>query len=307
MNREKARNIAKAIKKRFRSSEGEVSATKKHKDLLEGDLDDFLTLLENFDCQQHQNEADMPSKQEVETNVAMNNSVNKPSMEASQNISLHELKDPKVQSDLLIIFGPLFAKLNDSFSKKVENFHIELAKRDEKIKELESKVEQLEYSTKQNNLTLHGLQTDKEGEDDTTKNVIEFARKNLKVEIKESDIVDSFRIGDSDSTSKPILVKFKNQTIKNKVYKAKKLLKKVEPKYYVNEDLTKAKVDLYKKVKKLRSDLYIWKCWTFNSKIFYTIKDDKDEEPKQITCEDDILTIRNTVRPRIPPRPRRDN
>ena len=70
-------------------------------------------------------------------------------------------------------------------------------------------------------------------------------------------------------------------------------------KYYINEDLTTKKAKLLKRARQLRKDSYIWKIWTMNANIFYTLKqDDENETPKQIKTDTDIDDIRRTAESR---------
>ena len=63
------------------------------------------------------------------------------------------------------------------------------------------------------------------------------------------------------------------------------------------------KSELHKKTRQLQKDLYIWKSWTDNARIFYTLKEN-DDNPKEITSEADITEIRKKAIPRPPPRQR---
>ena len=110
------------------------------------------------------------------------------------------------------------------------------------------------------------------------------------------EISEAFRTGQDN---KPIVVKFANHTSKKKMYSKKKLLKDKTQKYYINEDLTKNKSQLLKKARDLRNELYIWKIWTLNATIYYTINpNDENEKPKTIINDSDIEEIKKKVKPR---------
>jgi len=49
MDQEKTRRIVKATRKRFRSNQEDLNENKRHKDLLDGDLEDFMYLLDNYE------------------------------------------------------------------------------------------------------------------------------------------------------------------------------------------------------------------------------------------------------------------
>ena len=130
--------------------------------------------------------------------------------------------------------------------------------------------------------------------------MIETVKNHLDITLDDDDLNDCYRLGKHEGNiGKPIIVKFMRQKDRNTVYKAKTKLKDVKPALYINEDLTKPIADLYAEVRKLRKDLFIWKCWTASSKIFCTINE--NDEPEQITCMEDVNKIRLTITPRTPP------
>ena len=74
----------------------------------------------------------------------------------------------------------------------------------------------------------------------------------------------------------PILVKFKAIEHRQQVFRAKSKLEDRKKDMYINEDLSKKKSELYKKVRQLRKDGFIWKSWTMNSEIYITTNEEDD-------------------------------
>ena len=65
---------------------------------------------------------------------------------------------------------------------------------------------------------------------------------------------------------------------------------------YINEDLIPYKSSLFAMARQLRKEKLIWKCWTYDSLIFYT-EAEEDDKPKLIASEKDIDTIRKPKQP----------
>jgi hypothetical protein len=287
MNPEKQRRIVTALRKRQRSDHEMDTENKRPKDLLDGDLDDFISYVEHFNFT-HDDLIDKPP-----TTNNYENEYNEP----IQGLSV--LKSIEAQNDMKLIFGPLLLDLNDKFTRQIDelkgDFKKQIDNKDERIVNLETKVELLEYESKKKNLRFHGIpNSDKE---DPKETIIKVKKENLNIQIDKKEIDDCFRIGDIKSSTRPILVKFVRGSTKHMIYKAKKCLKDTGKRIYVNEDLTKNKADLFKQVRILREDKYIWKSWTFNSNIYYTLNKD-DDKPKLITKTADIEDIRKTTSPR---------
>ena len=109
--------------------------------------------------------------------------------------------------------------------------------------------------------------------EDTDEKVVEMARTQLNLNIDKSDIDRSHRVGKPHPRGKPrpIIVKFVSYRTKKAVYKAKSALNIRDPDCkakFINEDLTKTRLGMYREALSLRSDNLVQDCWTTDGNIF---------------------------------------
>ena len=127
--------------------------------------------------------------------------------------------------------------------------------------------------------------------------IIKTLDQNLKIKVQPDEIDECFRAnrrGEKPKDDTPILIKFMRYDTKQRIYTAKKNLKDSGSKVYINEDLPKEVADFHYRVRKLQKEGYIWKSWTANFSIYYTISKE-DDEPKLISTDEDIRLIRAKV------------
>ena len=226
---------------------------------------------------------------------------------SNEGLNLSVLKNPQAQKDLLTIFGPVFMKLKNDIKETLDNVQKQITQRDEKIKELEETVEllkinelnntqkldNLEQELKLKNLIIHGLPSREEQE--TPEIVVDSLKKHLNIDIKETDIEESFRLGKPDNTSshRPVLIKFTNKTVRNLIYKTKSKLKDSKKRIYINEDFTKKNSALFRKTRQLKKEGKIANTWTKNGIVFYIHYD--QESPETIRNESDLNMIKECV------------
>ena len=147
----------------------------------------------------------------------------------------------------------------------------------EKMFEMEDKIEK---SGKEKNLLLDGI---KESENENTKeNALGFIKDNLKIDVKDYQVNEIYRIGRKES-DKPrrILIKFLSQNMKDKIYNERlQLIKSSNPSLksiYINEDLTKKNQNILFHARNLKKSKRISSVWTRNGNV--TIKVDGQESP----------------------------
>ena len=123
----------------------------------------------------------------------------------------------------------------------------------------------------------------------------------MDINVKTDDIEECFRIANKDKKEQPILVKFRDNSLRNEVFKAKGKLRDKKSSIFINEDLIKPLADLFSKVRQLKKENFIWRAWVYNSTIYYT-KDEDDKTPKTIKAESDIPDIRKKASSRESPK-----
>lgn len=139
----------------------------------------------------------------------------------------------------------------------------ELHEKNSMLIQHEEDIDELWQETLMQNILHHGLPEER-GEDLKLK-VTDLIHEKLKIDRKELEQIECFRFTKPGKWGKIIQVKFPNQTLKNRVYYAKKELK-VEPQL-ITEDLTNKRNKLYQKCTQLKRDGKITAVWTTNCNI----------------------------------------
>ena len=165
-----------------------------------------------------------------------------------------------------------------SLVKKLEKIN---AEKDEKIRDLQSRVDNLEQYSRMENVIISGLRTTPDthlqhtpGENDALEeNVLALFNKQLDVPITKSDIsvCHTLRRRSNDSINdnnqqRDIIVRFVSRRSKTAVMRNARRLKGT--KIYVNEHLTTKHVTLAKTARKLQKENKIAFTWVRNCKVF---------------------------------------
>ena len=95
----------------------------------------------------------------------------------------------------------------------------------------------------------------------------------LNINITPEDIDRSHRVGPrkKNKSPRPIIVKFKSYRVKEKVYKAKNRIAFANRNVHMlhmHEDLTKARLSMFKKATELKKAYLILDTWTTDGNIF---------------------------------------
>ena len=145
------------------------------------------------------------------------------------------------------------------------------------LKSVKAKANENEQYSRRNNIRIFGLT--EEGTESPTQLVVKFLKKNLDIDISESEIDKVHRIGKpQDGKPPPLIVKFTTHRSKEAVLSRKRNLK--GKRIFVAEDLTKPNFQLLKATKNLSQ---VTSCWSRNGKIFAKV----NNSPR-------ILLVRNT-------------
>jgi len=292
-NQQELRRKIKAIRKRFRSDSTELEQNKRQRELIDGDLEDFLDYL---DCFQYNSELIKPVAKDSESKMDATQPTTSQLFQSPPQ-KLTSLLDPSTKMELLELFSPILVNLEARFSsnldKHIQELKDEIKEKDTKIKSLENRVDELEQRTRMDTLRFHGI---KEGQNENTDTeIIKTVKENLDIVLDPRDISISHRIGTPGSDNRPILVKFTRLSDRTKVFRAKKVLKNKITKLFMSEDLTKKKADFFKQVRDLRNDGYILRTWTSDGKIFYVLNE--NDKPTIISTDAEIKEIRDNIIP----------
>ncbi len=154
---------------------------------------------------------------------------------------------------------------------------------------VELKLDELQQHTKLNNLRIFGL--NEEEDEDVTNQVIDFAKKKMRLEIR-PDEIEARRMGPIQPTNpKPrdILIRFDNQSLRNTMYRKKKLLRDQNQQVYINEDLTMKRSFLFYQARKLRKQQRLFGVWTQAGNIL--VKISPDSVPKEVNSIEEINSL----------------
>ena len=93
--------------------------------------------------------------------------------------------------------------------------------------------------------------------------------------------------------TRPIIVRFTKEKIRDDVYRARTRLKvhnheHKERQIFVNEDLTSRRSKLAYETRQMKSSKKITDCWTYNGKVLVK---DLSSRIKEITCPRDLQNI----------------
>ena len=113
--------------------------------------------------------------------------------------------------------------------------------------------------------------------------VVMFCRDRLKIDLSPSDISSAHRLkkGAKDTT-RPIIVRFVRVSMRDKIMRAKSLLKSGGGGIYVSEHLTPAASMLFYRARALVRSKKIAAAWTTNGHVFYKRTDSLDEKPTRL-------------------------
>ena len=157
----------------------------------------------------------------------------------------------------------------DSLTVRVHELELEKLKEQTQIHDKLDEQEQ--YSRRTSLRVINNWKEDKS--EDTDDKILDLVNNNLELNIKKEDIDRSHRVGPrkKNGSPRPIIVKFVSHHTKSQVYKCRgKLRLGGEPTkgIYVNEDLTKKRLKMFKAALSLKKDNSIQDCWTTDGKIF---------------------------------------
>ena len=162
----------------------------------------------------------------------------------------------------------------------------------QQVRILTYKNDKLEQYTRRENVRINGVSVDpEETAAQTQAKAIEVMRK-TGADISDADISACHRVGKQTGQVRPIIVRFVSRAKRQLVMKAKKNLKGVTPKVYMNDDLTTLRARLLGYVKGLTS---VDSAWTIDGRIFAKKKLppglNAPERPVIIESPDDLFRL----------------
>lgn len=129
--------------------------------------------------------------------------------------------------------------------KKSNNLQNAMDNKNQQIKDLESKIEQIQQNEKLNNLCVYGININNEGNEKIHDTVLKIFNNVVKVKVNATDILSCYKIGKATDKTRPIIVRFFDVNIRNTILKNCKNLKGTH--MGITEDLVKKRLFLYRK------------------------------------------------------------
>ena len=119
--------------------------------------------------------------------------------------------------------------------------------------------------------------------------VINFCRDKLKIDLLPRDISTAHRLraGPKDST-RPIIVRFANRSVRDDVYRAKSLLKNQPSRVFISEHLTKSSAELYYHARALLKEKKIVSTWTQHGQVMIRFTSDATKKPVTVRSRQDL-------------------
>ena len=199
---------------------------------------------------------------------------------------IEALKDPSVVGTLM---HELREEIKKGFKDELKQMEKGIEDRDKKINELSNRIEELEQYGRRNGVRIHGI---KEQKGENTDQIMLDLAKSIGADIPKTAFGRSHRVGpDGGSKPRPIIAKFIGHNNKVELLKHKKNLRTIgemdsegKPKHpiFINEDLTKTRVNWAQRARTMKKAGKITDTWTRNGIIFIKWKEGKGKDGKDI-------------------------
>ena len=192
----------------------------------------------------------------------------------------------------------VFEEKNNEMKLLLQEQTQEIKRKDEEIKNLKEDITKLEHAndaleqyTRRNSLRISGLADPEENYEDPVRTVLTLFNTTMKMEeakcpIMITDIDRVHRVGPKmPGSSRPMLVKFANYRARQRVFKAKRALfpksgtagqsSTTTRNIFINEDLTRARVQLLYHARQAKKKKQINDCWTVDGQLLIKSKANK--------------------------------
>ena len=172
-------------------------------------------------------------------------------------------------------------QLEINCESQLERVKKQLYEKEDTIKAMSMKIDELEQTNRRTNLRIVGLP--EEEDEDVTSKVIDLTRDKLKMEnIQQNDFEFIQRLGAKHcKPSRDVMVRCSNITIKNQIYSRRKSLRSSNNPVYINEDLTNQRGKLFYHARKLKKAGKLFGVWSQEGNIMIKVKEDTQPTPVQ--------------------------
>lgn len=148
---------------------------------------------------------------------------------------------------------------------------------------IKAKCDDLEQYSRRNNIRIIGVP--ESAEENTDAIIMQLMKEKLGVEVKESDICRSHRVGrKKPGQQRQIIVKFTRHNVKSSIMRKKKVLRNAGDDLKIQEDLTQGRLDAIKKLNNEHKEK-ILTLWTIDGSINIRQKSNSEQ----------ILSVRKLI------------
>ena len=201
------------------------------------------------------------------------------------------------------IVAPIVARFDD----KIAELKAEILTKDEELqkmkddmrimeKRLSDAKEMIEHTRKENNLLVDGIK--EERNENVRLKISDLIQNKMGVDLGQHQICDVYRVGRPNSSNpRKLLIKFANSSVKNKVYQQRLGLRNNQDpsmkNVFINEDLTRAKQEIFYHARKLKKDKIIANTWTRDGQVY--IKVDQQDGPMEVKYMANLKKYMNSL------------
>ena len=198
--------------------------------------------------------------------------------------------------------------------KRIDHLLALIKSKDERIEQLEAKVNDLEQNSKKKNIIVTGLNTssyatvsrpttrsststdtDDHPPTSTTDNSImranfvKFAKSKLDVYIEPYDITAIHELPARWDGKRPIIVQFLSADKKTEIMMKRRLLRGTD--IYLNDHLSALNAEMFREARRLKREGKVDQAWTMNCSVF--VKRRVGDNKEQIRCKADLAKFVN--------------
>ncbi len=231
----------------------------------------------------------------------------------------HNVNDADIKSDIADIKASLeficksvdeLKQSNGVNEKKINDILSAMKLKDERINELERRVNDLEQHSRKRNIIVTGLNVHSyahaatrprstrgsanvtDGEDvsesnEMRKNFVKFAQDKLNVSVEEIEITAIHDLPKRKDGTTPVIVQLSSVDKKTDLMRKRKCLKGSN--VFLNDQLTKVNNDLFAEARRLKRENKLYGTWTMNCNIY--VKKTEHDKKVQIKCKGDLETF----------------
>ena len=178
-----------------------------------------------------------------------------------------DMVGPVTNEAIAQLLRGLATTIKKSVNATIERKDAEIRDLQTRLTNVEERCDDLEQYSRRNTVRIRGVA---EALNENTDIVVkELAARKLSVDISDSDVVRSHRVGrraEDRSTPRDIIVRFTTHNTKTSVMRSARKLKGTH--VFINEDLTKTRATIAREARTLKRERKISDTWTRDGVIF---------------------------------------